>query len=121
MTEASDRPADFVEALAKGIAILESFDAAHPEMTLSDVARKTGVTPAAARRSLITLSALGYVGQTGLASGPHCDYRIMIDGSWVNPLTVEFPPATSVPGEQMDQFTSRRDQLLARLDEDTTP
>lgn len=59
------RPAEFVEALAKGLSILESFDAAHPEMTLSDVARRVGLSPAAARRSLITLQTMGYVGQTG--------------------------------------------------------
>ncbi|MBV6650738.1 MULTISPECIES: IclR family transcriptional regulator domain-containing protein [Hoeflea] len=58
------KPAEFVEALAKGLAILESFDAANPEMTLSEIARKVGYSPAAARRSLITLMALGYVGQT---------------------------------------------------------
>lgn len=58
-------PADFVEALAKGLAVLECFDAAHPDMTLSDIARRTGASPAAARRSLITLQALGYVGQNG--------------------------------------------------------
>ena len=58
------KPAEFVEALAKGLAILESFDAASPEMTLSEIARKVGYSPAAARRSLITLKALGYVGQT---------------------------------------------------------
>jgi IclR family transcriptional regulator, pca regulon regulatory protein len=58
------RPAEFVEALAKGLSILESFDSEHPEMTLSDVARRVGLSPAAARRSLITLQALGYVGQT---------------------------------------------------------
>lgn len=64
MQEDSERPTEFVEALAKGLGILESFDAAHPEMTLSEVARRVGLSPAAARRSLITLSALGYVGQT---------------------------------------------------------
>ena len=58
------KPDEFVEALAKGISILESFDAANPEMTLSEIARKVGYSPAAARRSLITLMALGYVGQT---------------------------------------------------------
>lgn len=61
--ETDDRPAEFVEALAKGLAILESFDASHAEMTLSDVARRVGLSPAAARRSLITLQTLGYVGQ----------------------------------------------------------
>jgi len=58
------RPDEFVEALAKGLSILESFDAANPEMTLSEISRKVGHSPAAARRSLITLMALGYVGQT---------------------------------------------------------
>ena len=48
--EGTDRPAEFVEALAKGLAVLECFDAAHPDMTLSDIARRTGVSPAAARR-----------------------------------------------------------------------
>ena len=57
------RPAEFVEALAKGLRILESFDATCPEMTLSEVARRVGLSPAAARRSLITLGELGYVGQ----------------------------------------------------------
>ncbi|WP_238367754.1 IclR family transcriptional regulator domain-containing protein [Mesobacterium pallidum] len=64
MTDPEDRPPEFVEALAKGIAIIEAFDAATPEMTLSEVARKVGLSPAAARRSLITLSHLGYVAQT---------------------------------------------------------
>ncbi len=59
---------------------------------------------------------IGYVGQTGLASGPHLDYRIKIDGAWVDPLKVEFPPATSVPEEQMAQYGEWRDRLLARLD-----
>ncbi|WP_249200399.1 IclR family transcriptional regulator domain-containing protein [Thetidibacter halocola] len=57
------RPPEFVEALAKGIGILEAFDAEHPAMTLSEVARRVGLSPAAARRSLITLEAMGYVGK----------------------------------------------------------
>jgi IclR family pca regulon transcriptional regulator len=61
---AEPRPAEFVEALAKGLSIIESFDAEHAEMTLSDVARRVGLSPAAARRSLITLQAMGYVGQS---------------------------------------------------------
>lgn len=58
-----DRPPDFVEALAKGLSILECFDAGHSQMTLSEIARRVSLTPAAARRSLITLMTLGYVGQ----------------------------------------------------------
>ena len=63
MAETREKPAEFVEALAKGIAILEAFDAANPDMTLSEVARRVGLTPAAARRSLLTLEALGYIGR----------------------------------------------------------
>ena len=61
--DAAARPPEFVEGLAKGLAILECFDAAHVEMTLSEVARRVGLSPAAARRSLLTLQTLGYVGQ----------------------------------------------------------
>ncbi|MEJ8572016.1 IclR family transcriptional regulator domain-containing protein [Microbaculum marinum] len=61
---AEERPAEFVEGLAKGLAVLECFDAEHAEMTLSEIARRVGVSPSAARRSLLTLQALGYVGQT---------------------------------------------------------
>jgi IclR family transcriptional regulator, pca regulon regulatory protein len=52
---------EFVGGLAKGLAVIEAFDAAQSEMTLSEVARRAGITPAAARRSLHTLVALGYV------------------------------------------------------------
>jgi IclR family pca regulon transcriptional regulator len=51
----------------------------HPEMTLSEVARRVGLSPAAARRSLITLSALGYVGQRDKRFPPQA--RIMALGS----------------------------------------
>lgn len=63
MPETRAKSSDFVEALAKGIAILESFDAANPEMTLTEVARRVGLSPAAARRSLLTLETLGYIGR----------------------------------------------------------
>ncbi|WP_286174213.1 IclR family transcriptional regulator domain-containing protein [Rhodobacter sp. NTK016B] len=74
-----ERPAGFVEALAKGIAVLEAFDARHSEMTLSEVARKVNVSPAAARRSLITLIELGYVGQR--AKRFHLKPKVMALGS----------------------------------------
>lgn len=64
MTGSDGRPPEFVEALAKGLAIIEAFDSESPEMSLSEVARKVGLSPAAARRALITLSALGYVSQS---------------------------------------------------------
>ena len=56
-----DRRGEFVEALAKGLSVIEAFSEERPAMTLSDVARHTGMSPATARRSLHTLVALGYV------------------------------------------------------------
>jgi len=52
---------ELLEALARGLAVIEAFDASESEMTLSEVARKTNITPATARRILRTLMALGYV------------------------------------------------------------
>lgn len=59
------RPKEFVDGLAKGIAVLESFGPERSEMTLSEVARHVGISPPAARRALLTLEALGYVAQKG--------------------------------------------------------
>jgi IclR family pca regulon transcriptional regulator len=52
---------EFVEALARGLAVLGAFDQAYSEMTLSEVASRTRMSPATARRSLHTLEALGYL------------------------------------------------------------
>jgi IclR family pca regulon transcriptional regulator len=52
---------EFVEALARGLAVLGAFDEAYSEMTLSEVASRTRMSPATARRSLHTLEALGYL------------------------------------------------------------
>ena len=51
---------DFVGSLEKGLNVIEAFDASNQKMTLSEVARKTGLTRAAARRYLLTLAKLNY-------------------------------------------------------------
>jgi IclR family pca regulon transcriptional regulator len=61
----NERPADYVQSLARGLAVVKAFDAEHPELTLSDVARATGLPRAAARRFLLTLVDLGYVRTDG--------------------------------------------------------
>ncbi|HYH90847.1 MAG TPA: IclR family transcriptional regulator C-terminal domain-containing protein [Solirubrobacteraceae bacterium] len=59
------RPAHFVQSLERGLAVIRAFDEHNPELTLSDVARSTGLTRAAARRFLLTLADLGYVRTDG--------------------------------------------------------
>lgn len=63
----SERPAEFVQSLERGLAVIRSFSQEHPRLTLSDVARQTGMTRAAARRFLLTLEHLGYVSADGRA------------------------------------------------------
>jgi IclR family pca regulon transcriptional regulator len=65
---ASDGPArtpEFVQSLERGLAVIRAFDADHPSLTLSEVARATGLTRAAARRFLLTLVELGYMRSDG--------------------------------------------------------
>jgi IclR family pca regulon transcriptional regulator len=61
MSEKERRNADFVQSLERGLAVIRAFDSEHRELALSDVARATGLTRAAARRFLLTLVSLGYV------------------------------------------------------------
>jgi IclR family pca regulon transcriptional regulator len=59
------RTTEFVQSLERGLAVICAFDAEHPELTLSEVARATALTRAAARRFLHTLVELGYVRTDG--------------------------------------------------------
>jgi IclR family pca regulon transcriptional regulator len=60
------RPGDsYVQSFARGLAVIRSFSAAAPQQTLSEVAQRTGLTRAGARRILLTLEGLGYVQSQG--------------------------------------------------------
>jgi IclR family pca regulon transcriptional regulator len=62
--EFEDGP-DFVQSLARGLSTVRAFDREHPALTLSEVALRVGLARAAARRCLLTLQHLGYVGTRG--------------------------------------------------------
>lgn len=67
-TTATDPPArnsEFVQSLARGLAVLESFQGDHLRMTLTEVAEATGLHRGTTRRLLLTLVALGYVHSEG--------------------------------------------------------
>ena len=59
-----ERSPEHLTTLAKGLSVLTSFSRENPSMTLSEVAKRTGLNPAVARRCLLTLCDLGYVGKT---------------------------------------------------------
>ncbi|HET6295739.1 MAG TPA: IclR family transcriptional regulator [Kribbella sp.] len=65
----TERSSDFVQSLERGLAVIRAFDADHAELTLSEVARSTGLTRAAARRFLLTLVELGYMRTDGRLFG----------------------------------------------------
>lgn len=59
------RPPEFVQSLERGLSVIGCFTKEQPRLSLSDVARQTGMTRAAARRFLLTLEHLGYVSSEG--------------------------------------------------------
>ncbi|MEI2702255.1 MAG: IclR family transcriptional regulator C-terminal domain-containing protein [Baekduia sp.] len=61
----AERPREFVQSLARGLSVIRSFGDNRPELTVTEIAGTTGLTRAAARRFLITLSELGYVETDG--------------------------------------------------------
>jgi IclR family pca regulon transcriptional regulator len=66
MTDSSrPRNGEYLNTLARGLSVLRAFSREHPEMTLSEVAARTQLSPAVARRCLNTLVDLGYVGKEG--------------------------------------------------------
>lgn len=60
-----DKDPEYLSTLERGLSVLRAFDAAHPEMALSEVAAITNLSPAVARRCLNTLVHLGYVAKHG--------------------------------------------------------
>ena len=58
---------------------------------------------------------IGYLGSTGLASGPHVHYEFLVDGVHRNPRTVDLPKALPIDPKQRDAFMQIAEQRLAQL------
>lgn len=59
---------------------------------------------------------IGYVGKTGLASGPHLDFRIFKNGSPIDPLKVKAPPVEPINESNLLVYIEQRDSLKSILD-----
>lgn len=79
---------------------------AHLSKIAKDV--KTGVT-------VNQGDVIGYVGSTGISTGPHLQYAMFNDGSPINPLTAEFPRGDAVPQSEKQSFDLEEEKLSALL------
>jgi murein DD-endopeptidase MepM/ murein hydrolase activator NlpD len=63
---------------------------------------------------------IGYVGMTGLATGPHLHYEFRVAGAHRDPLSIELPKADPLAGRELQRFRGASASMLAQLEQLTS-
>jgi hypothetical protein len=105
-------PKEFVGALYHGLRVLQTFSPAKPSLTLSQVAKLADVSPATARRALLTLSALGFVKSSNRRFSLSARILLLSSGYPQQRLSANHPAVcTAVAPTRAQEVAERQDEI----------